>query len=71
MAGFIVSSPPPVAAIRRDGQTQSDETLTPLTPLKWEHINLTGDDRWRKDAGLGNLKCRPIRTNHPLASGTP
>ena len=43
-----------VAAIRRNGQTISDETLTHLSPLKWEHINLTGDYRWRKDAGLGN-----------------
>ena len=27
-----------VAAIRRNGQTISDETLTHLSPLKWEHI---------------------------------
>lgn len=60
-----------VAAIRRNGQTISDEMLTHLSPLKWEHINLTGDYHWRKDAGLGNRKLRPLRTSPPLASGTP
>ena len=60
-----------VAAIRRNGQTISDETLTHLSPLKWEHINLTGDYRWRKDAGLGNRTLRPLRTSHSLASGSP
>ena len=35
-----------VAAIRRNGQTISDEMLTHLSPLKWEHINLTGDYHW-------------------------
>ena len=62
-----------VTAIRRDGQTISDEMLTHLSPLKWEqeHINLTGDSYWRKDAGPGNRKLPPLRTSHPLASGTP
>ena len=60
-----------VVAIRRNGQTISDETLTHLSPLKWEHINLTGDYHWRKDAGLGNRKVRPLRTSRPLASSTP
>ena len=41
-----------VAAIRQSGQAVSDETLAHLSPLKWEHINLTGDYHWRKDAGL-------------------
>ena len=49
-------------AIRRTGQIVSGETLAHLSPLKWEHINLTGDYHWRKDAGLRNRKLRPLRT---------
>src|ERR1700730_8664183 len=30
-----------VAAIRQNGQTVANETLTHLSPLRWEHINLT------------------------------
>ncbi|HEY4780403.1 MAG TPA: hypothetical protein VIH54_01215, partial [Chthoniobacterales bacterium] len=33
--------------------------LSHLSPLKWEHINLTGDYHWRKDAGLQDGKLRP------------
>jgi TnpA family transposase len=35
-----------VAAIREKGQPVSDEALAHLSPLKWEHINLTGDYHW-------------------------
>ena len=54
-----------VAAIRQTGQVVADETLTHLSPLKWEHINLTGDYHWRKDAGLRNRKSRALRTGKP------
>jgi hypothetical protein len=40
----------------------TEQTLAHLSPLKWEHINLTGDYHWRKDAGLRNRKLRPLRT---------
>ena len=60
-----------VAAIRQNGQTVSGETLAHLSPLKWEHINLTGDYHWRKDAGLRNRKLRPLRTNNLQPSVTP
>jgi Tn3 transposase DDE domain len=59
-----------VAAIRQNGQTVADETLAHLSPLKWEHINLTGDYHWRKDAGLRNRRLRPLRTSSPLPSIT-
>jgi TnpA family transposase len=59
-----------VAAIRQNGQTVADETLTHLSPLKWEHINLTGDYHWRKDAGLRNRRLRPLRISNPLPSVT-
>ena len=54
-----------VAAIRQNGQAEPDETLAHLSPLKWEHINLTGDYHWRKDAGLRNRKVRPLRVGKP------
>jgi TnpA family transposase len=59
-----------VAAIRQNGQTVANETLTHLSPLKWEHINLTGDYHWRKDAGLRNRRLRPLRISNPLPSVT-
>lgn len=40
-----------VAAIRQSGQAVSDETLAHLSPLKWAHINLTGDYHWRRPTG--------------------
>jgi TnpA family transposase len=54
-----------VAAIRHSGQSVSDDTLAHLSPLKWEHINLTGDYHWRKDAGLEDGKLRPLRVSKP------
>jgi hypothetical protein len=36
--------------------------LVHLSPLKWEHINWTGDYHWRRDGGLRNRKLRPLRT---------
>ena len=32
-----------------------------LSPLGWEHINLTGDYVWRSSAKLGAGKFRPLR----------
>ena len=32
----------------------SEELLTHLSPLAWEHINLTGDYVWRPDGGPRN-----------------
>ena len=37
-----------------------------ISPLKWEHINLTGDYHWRKDAGLQDGRRRG-RIGHRLA----
>ena len=38
------------------GQTISDETLTYLSPLKWEHIKLTGDYIWHQSRALAQGK---------------
>jgi hypothetical protein len=36
-----------VTALRERGQAVSDELLAHLSPLGWEHINLTGDYVWK------------------------
>ena len=32
-----------------------------LSPLGWEHFNLTGDYVWRRNARVGAGKFRPLR----------
>lgn len=40
----------------------ADSTLLPyLSPLGWEHINLTGDYVWQRDRKFGAGKFRPLR----------
>ncbi|EEE07280.1 Tn3 family transposase [Burkholderia multivorans] len=40
----------------------ADSTLLPfLSPLGWEHINLTGDYVWQRDRKIGVGKFRPLR----------
>ena len=52
-------------ALRGHGQTVDNALLQYLSPLGWEHINLTGDDLWRSSAKIGTGKFRPLR---PLQS---
>jgi len=50
-----------VDALRSEGQA-ADATLLPhLSPLGWEHINLTGDYLWRNTLKIGKGKFRPLR----------
>ena len=51
-----------VRSLRKSGQ-QIDEALLPhLSPLGWEHINLTGDYIWRQHKNVEKGKFRPLRT---------
>ncbi len=52
------------AALRGQGQGVNDSLLQYLSPLGWEHINLTGDYVWRSSAKIGTGKFRVLR---PLA----
>ena len=52
-----------VSALRENGQTVIEEALAHLSPLKWDHINLTGDYRWPKDTGLERRKLRPLEVS--------
>jgi len=46
-----------VAAIRQTGQIVPDETLAHLSPLKWEHINLTDDTTGERMPGSAIASC--------------
>jgi hypothetical protein len=47
--------------LRDRGQGVDDALLEFLSPLGWEHINLTGDYLWRSNAKVGAGKFRPLR----------
>jgi TnpA family transposase len=53
-------------ALRSHGQTVDDALLQYLSPLGWEHINLTGDYLWRSRAKVGAGKFRPLRPLQPV-----
>jgi TnpA family transposase len=51
-----------VQALRDSGKKDVDEKLLQhLSPLGWEHINLTGDYIWRQSKQVEQGKFRPLR----------
>jgi TnpA family transposase len=48
--------------LRDQGQHPEPGDLAHLSPLGWEHINLTGDYRWETSPTLGPDQFRPLRT---------
>ena len=54
-----------VAALRGHGVVIEDEALAHLSPIGWEHINLTGDYTWQAAGRLRKGRFRPLR---PLAA---
>ena len=52
-------------ALRGNGHAVDDALLQYLSPLGWEHINLTGDYLWRSSAKIGAGKFRPLRALQP------
>lgn len=50
-----------IAALRGQSQGVNEALLQYLSPLGWEHINLTGDYVWRSNTKLGPGKFRPLR----------
>lgn len=48
-------------ALREHGAEIDDDLLQYLSPLGWEHINLTGDYVWRSGVKGGEGKFRPMR----------
>ncbi|NHB91646.1 hypothetical protein C5469_05605 [Photorhabdus cinerea] len=53
------------AFLREHGQAIDVELLQCLSPLGWEHINLTGDYLWRSSAKIGAGKFRLLRPLQP------
>jgi hypothetical protein len=53
------------SALRERGCVIDQQLLAHLSPLTWEHINLTGDYHWRRDGGLRNRKLRPSGLHEP------
>ena len=52
-------------ALRGNGHAVDEALLQYLSPLGWEHINLTGDYLWRSSAKVGAGKFRPLRPLQP------
>jgi TnpA family transposase len=50
-----------VNTLRNHGQLVDHTLLQNLSPLGWEHINLTGDYFWHKHNKVGANKFRPLR----------
>lgn len=47
--------------LKRKGFQLNEQLLAHLSPLGWEHINLTGDYIWRNNKKLAAGKYRPLR----------
>ncbi len=50
-----------IQALREHGIVVADELLQYLSPLGWEHINLTGDYVWHSDLKLKDGEFRQLR----------
>ena len=48
-----------VASLRGHSQPVDEDLLRYLSPLGWEHINLTGDYLWRSSMKTGGGGFRP------------
>lgn len=48
--------------LRDQGEFVDEQLLQYLSPLGWEHINLTGDYVWQPNRGIASGQFRPLRT---------
>lgn len=44
----------------------SDDLLAHLTPVGWQHVNLTGDYLWNADTSMSPDGLRPLRNGASL-----
>jgi hypothetical protein len=51
----------PIQVIKERGQPVDENLLQHVSPLAWEHINLTGDYVWRQTRRVEKGKLRPLR----------
>lgn len=52
-----------VQALRNSGKEINEKLLPHLSPLGWEHINLTEDYIWQQNNILEQGKYRPLRVS--------
>ena len=54
--------------LKAQGLPVDDNLLEHLSPLGWEHINLTGDYVWRQNRRVESVKftCPPLRRRSSL-----
>jgi hypothetical protein len=50
-----------IAALRGHGVAIDDEALVHLSPIGWEHVNLTCDYTWQVSGRLRKGSFRPLR----------
>jgi len=50
-----------VLSLKEHGYPIDENLVQHLSPLGWEHINLTGDYVWKQNTQLKNGKFRPLR----------
>jgi hypothetical protein len=50
-----------VDAVKRNGMEINEKPLSHLSPLGWEHINLTGDYIWKSNRITASGKFRRLR----------
>ena len=50
-----------VDQLKKQGIVPEPTDLTHLSPLGWEHINLTGDYHWEVEQAIGPDQFRPLR----------
>ena len=50
-----------IEMMRESGQAVDEQLLKHLSPLGWEHINLTGDYVWKEDLYVKQGHFRPLR----------
>ena len=50
-----------IQAIKDHGQTVNQSLLQHLSPLGWEHINLTGDYLWQQSRKVQPGQFRPLQ----------
>ena len=48
--------------LRKQGKVPDNTDLIHLSPLAWEHINLTGDYYWNEEQLFGTDQFRPLRS---------
>lgn len=51
-----------IDSLKRKGIPFNDQLISHLSPLGWEHINLSGDYVWRTNLKLGQGKYRSLRS---------